>query len=168
MFTNNEIAFIPAYTNREVRNFGLYTTNSLYKYMFTREDNILIETGAISLFPLSMFKFYTCKPVNLNGIMYEANAEINAKDFDENTLKVLIKTKVLALDFIEDLKTLTTEELIKQAKVYTCEGLTFKQLAETLNIDFSIIKEKFELKQGGNKKKVTSQDIIKLKEFALV
>lgn len=168
MFNNNDVVFIPAYTNREVRNYGLHNANSLYKYMFTREDNILIETGAISLFPFSMFKFYTYKPVNLNGVMYEANAEINPKDFDENTLRVLVKTKVLMLDFIEDLKSLNVEELIKQAKVYTCEGLTFKQLSETLNIDFAIIKEKFELKQGGNKKKVTSQDIAKLKEFALV
>ena len=50
---------LPAYATREFRNYGLYRAGSLYKFMFTKEDNVLLSTGAIKLLPFNMCKFYT-------------------------------------------------------------------------------------------------------------
>lgn len=165
IFENVRMAFIPAYTTRDVRNYGYFKANSLYKYLFTPEDKILVETGAIKLFPLSMCNFYTTNDVVFSDKKYKANEEIDVNIFDENTLKILIKTNVIKCELKENFKYLDEENIIKQVKLYDCVGKNFKEISEILSIDFSTIKEKFELKQGGAKKKVTEENIPQIKEL---
>lgn len=164
---NTTINKIIAYTTREFRNFGLYFPNQLYMFKFTKEDNMLLSTGAIKLLPYSMCNVFVNKPVVLNGKKYEANEEVNCADFEEKTLMVLLKTGVIKLELKEDFKELSEEEVVSLAKVYECIGKTFKKASEQLGLDFDMVKEKFELKQGSNAKKVTSEDVSKFNELIL-
>ena len=90
---------------------------------------------------------------------------INYKDFDENTLKVLVKTNILKCTICDDLKDKNEKELISIAKLYDCVGLTFKKVSGTFGLDFDKVKEVFKLKQGANTKKVKTNDIEKLQEL---
>lgn len=156
---------MPAYTTREVRNYGLFKAGSLYKYLFTREDNLLLNSGAIELFPFDMCKLYTSNTTNLDGKEYEAGSLIDYTKFDDNTLKVLIKTNVIKCELKEEFKDKEITEIIKLAQLYNCVGDTFKNVSNKLELDFDTVKEKFELKQGGQNKKVKSEDIITLQEL---
>lgn len=156
---------MPAYTTREFRNFGLHKAGSLYQYQFTQSENLLIYSGAIKLFPYQMYKFYTTNETNLNGKKVKKGTVINYKDFDENTLKVLVKTNILKCTICDDLKDKNEKELISIAKLYNCVGLTFKKVSNTFGLDFDKVKEVFELKQGANTKKVKTSDIEKLQEL---
>lgn len=156
-----------AYTTRDVRNYGMFKANSLYKYLFTREDNMLLNTGAIKLLPYSMFKIYTSHDCMLNSKKYKSGDIINTKDFTDSVIRTLIKTNVIKCELIEELNNLKEDEIVKLAKIYECAGLTFNQVSNIFNIDFEILKEKFDLKQGGKQKKVTNEDIQKIKEILL-
>lgn len=156
-----------AYATREFRNLGLYKENSLYKYLFTKEDNMLLNNGTIKLLPYSMFKIYVSHDCILNGKQYKSGDEINTKDFTDSVIRTLIKTNVIKCELIDSLKELKDEEIINLAKIYECVGQTFGQTSTLLNIDFDVLKEKFELKQNGKQKRVTEQDINKIKEIVL-
>jgi len=156
---NTEIISIPAYTTRSFRNFGLHNENSLYKFMFTKEDRALLNTGAIKLIPQEMCKYSVSNEVVLNGKKYYSNDIVNPQEFDEGTLMVLLKTNVIKTELKEDFINKEDLDIVKTAKLYDCVGLTFKKASEFLNIDFDVLKDKFELKQGGSNKKITKKDI---------
>lgn len=153
---------LPAYTIREIRNFGLFKAGVLYKYLFTREDNLLLDSGAIKLLPFNMCDFYISHDTVLAGKEYKKDEKINAEEF-EQYIKTFVKTNVVRCEIKPELVNKGEEEIVKLAKLYNCVGLTFSKLSEELGIDYEIIKDKFELKQGGKQKKVTPQDIDKLK-----
>lgn len=164
MINTNATNCLPAYAVREFRNYGLYRAGSLYKFMFTREDNALLSTGAIKLLPFCMCKFYVSRGAILNGKKYEANDIVNPEEFEEKILKILVKTNIIKCELNEDLKDLPEEEIVQKAKLYECVGKTFKQASELLNLDFEVVKEKFELKQGSNRKKVGIEDLYTLEK----
>lgn len=164
MINLNTTNCLPAYAVREFRNYGLYRKGSLYKFMFTKEDNVLLSTGAIKLLPFSMCKFYVSRGAILNGKKYLANDIINPEEFEEKVLKILVKTNVVKCEIKEELLILPEEEIVKQAKLYECVGLTFKQASTVLGLDFEVVKTKFELKQGATKKKVTVEDLTVLEQ----
>lgn len=165
IFNNTIMAFMPAYTTREIRNYGFFKANSLYKYLFTPEDKLLIETGAIKLFPLSMCDFFVTNDVTFSDKKYKTGEQIDVANFDDNTLKVLLKTKVLKCQLKEEFNSLSEDEIIIEAKLYDYIGKTFKELAESLSLDFSFVKEKFELKQGASKKKIAEGNLPLIKEL---
>lgn len=156
-----------AYTTRDVRNYGMFKANSLYKYLFTKEDNMLLNNGAIKLLPYSMYKIYASHDCVLNGKKYAIGDDINLKDFTDSVIKTLIKTNVIKCELIDSLKELDEEEIVELTKVYECIGQTFGQISISLNIDFDILKKEFDLKQGGKQKRITEQNIEKLKEIVL-
>ena len=156
---NTEIISIPAYTTRSFRNFGLHEKDCLYKYQFTKEDRALLNTGAIKLIPCEMCNYLVSNEVVLNGKKYYSNDIVNPQEFDEGTLMVLLKTGVLKTQMKEDFLTKSEKDIVKTANLYNCVGLTFKKASEFLNIDFEILKDKFELKQGGSNKKITQKDL---------
>ena len=156
---------LPAYTTREVRNYGLHKAGTLYKFLFTREDNLLLDTGAIKLLPYNMCKFYTTHDVLLNSKQCHAGDVIDPKEFDENTLKVLVKTNVVRCELNKELANKNEEDIVKEAKIYECIGKTFKQSSEILGLDFSLVKDKFELKKGSNQAKVKQEHIESIKEI---
>lgn len=168
IFDNTTMAFMPAYTTREVRNFGFFKANSLYKYLFTPEDKMLVETGAIKLFPLSMCNFYATSDVAFTDKKYKIGEQIDIINFDENTLKILLKTKVIKCELRDEFKNLSDEDIITQAKLYSYVGKTFKDVSNDLSLEFSIIKEKFDLKQGGAKKKVSEENLSLIKELLTI
>lgn len=164
MINVNTTNCLPAYAVREFRNYGLYRAGSLYKFMFTREDNVLLSTGAIKLLPFSMCKFHVSRGAILNGKKYLANEAINPEEFEEKVLKILVKTNIVKCELKEEILALPEEEIVKQAQLYECVGKTFKQASTILGLNFEVVKEKFELKQGATKKKVTSEDLDTLKK----
>lgn len=165
MINFENTACLPAYTTREVRNYGRFEANSLYKFLFTREDNLLLSTGAIKLLPFSMLYFYASHNIQLCGEKYNTGDTLDISKIDENTLKTLVKTNVIKFDFIDKIKNLSDEEIVKLAKTYDLVGKTFKQTSDELGIDFDTIKNKFGLKQGGAKKLVKPEDIEKFIEL---
>lgn len=156
---------LPAYTTREFRNYGLHKAGALYKFLFTREDNILLNTGAIKLLPYSMCKFTTTHDVILNSKQYHSDDEINPFDFEDNTLKVLIKTNVIRCEFSEQFADKDEDFIMSQVKVLECVGKTFKQASQDLGLDFEVVKEKFELKKGATQAKVRIEHIESIKEL---
>lgn len=160
---NLENANYIAYVKREFRNFGLFKENTLYKVMFTPQDNILIRNNTIVPLPFDMCKFTTLHKCLLNGKEYNAEVEINPEDFGFDTLKILIKTNVVKFSLRDELKELKENEIVKLAKLYNCEDKTFKEISEIYNIDYKILKETFDLKQGGQNKKIKKEELEKLK-----
>lgn len=160
---NLENACYIAYVIREFRNFGLFKENDLYKVMFTPQDNTLIRNNTIMLLPYNMCKFITLHNCTLNGKYIEANAEINPKDFTFEVLKVLLKTNILKFSLKEEFKNLEEKEIVKTAKLYNCEGKTFKEVSALFNLDFKVLKEAFKLQQGGQNKKIKIEDLETLK-----
>lgn len=156
-----------AYATREFRNLGLYKENSLYKYLFTKEDNMLLNNGTIKLLPYSMFKIYVSHDCMLNGKQYKSGDEINTKDFTDSVIRTLIKTNVLKCELIDSLKESEDKDIIGLAKIYDCIGQTFNQASISLGLDYDILKKEFDLKQGGKQKRITEQDIDKLKGIVL-
>jgi hypothetical protein len=164
---NTEITYLPAYTTRDFRNFGLHKANSLYKFMFTIQDIALLNSGAIKVFPTSMFNYISKRDVNLNGIKYFAGDKVDTKDFDEKTLFTLIKGTILISELKDEFKELDDTKLVEVARLYEYVGKTFKTATENLGLDSAKVKEAFELKQGGVNKKIKAEDINKLQELVL-
>lgn len=162
---NTTVITIPAYTTREVRNFGLYNAKQFYKFRFTREDRALLLSKAIKLFPQSMCHFTVTRPCVLLGVKRDGGQTIDVSKFDEKILMTLLKTGVIGCELKPELKELDTEKVIKLAETYSLVGQTFKKVAETLGVEFETIKTAFELKQGGANKKITAEDITKLQEL---
>ena len=106
-----------------------------------------------------MCKYSITNEVVLNGKKYYPNDIVNPQEFDEGTLMVLLKTNVIKTELKEDFINKEDLDIVKTAKLYDCVGLTFKKASEFLNIDFDVLKDKFELKQGGSNKKVTQKDL---------
>ena len=152
---------LPAYTIREFRNYGLHKAGTLYKFLFTREDNILLSTGAIKFLPHYMCKFIVTHDVILNGKQCHAGYVIDPKEFDENTLKVLVKTNVLKCELSEDFADKDEEFIVKEAQLSDCIG-------KTLGLDFGVVKEKFELKKGATQAKVKQEHLEVIKELLTV
>ena len=159
---------LPAYTTREFRNYGLHKAGALYKFLFTREDNILLSTGAIKFLPHYMCKFIATHDVMLNGKQCHAGDVINPSDFEESVLKVLIKTNVLRCELSEDFADKDEEFIVKEAQLSDCIGKTFKQASESLGLDFAVVKEKFELKKGATQAKVKQEHLEVMKELLTV
>ena len=145
---NTQFYSIPMYTTREFRNLGLYKENQLYNFMFTPSDNALYRSGAVKKFPNNMYRFYLTRPTVLNNKQYEVNEDIESTLFDEKTLDVLLRTGVVICELKEEFANLSTDDLFKQVKINELVGTTFKKASELLNIDFEVIKEKFDLKKG--------------------
>lgn len=162
---NTTIIKIPAYTTREFRNFGVHKANELYDYKFTIQDLALLNSGAIKLFPREMCDFIAVEPSVLQGVKYNAGEKVDVKNFDDKTLKTILKTHVLQQVFKTDFKNFDNTQLIKAAQLYDCVGETFKTVSTTLGLDFEKIKETFDLKQGANTKKVKASDVTKLQEL---
>lgn len=170
MINLNEMSSLPAYTTKEIVNFGvIYPKHTLYQCRFIRHDNLFLQTGVIKLLPLELSNFYTNYPVVLNAKTYKANAKVNPKDFDFNVLKTLLKTKVLKCELKEEIdeeklnSIIQNDEQESENKEYV--GKTFKQMSEILNIPYKTLKEAFGLKQGGQNKKVKKEDLEKFKEL---
>lgn len=159
---------LPAYTTREFRNYGLHKAGTLYKFLFTREDNILLSTGAIKFLPYHMCKFTTTHDVILNGNQCHAGDIINPSDFEESVLKVLVKTNVLKCELSENFVDKDEEFIVKEAQLSDCIGKTFKQASESLGLDFAVVKEKFELKKGATQAKVKNEHLEAIKELLTV
>ena len=159
---------LPAYTTREFRNYGLHKAGTLYKFLFTREDNILLSTGAIKILPYYMCKFIATHDVVLNGKQCHVGDIINPSDFEESVLKVLIKTNVLKCELSEDFADKDEEFIVKEAQLSDCIGKTFKQASESLGLDFAVVKEKFELKKGSTQTKVKQEHLEAIKELLTV
>ena len=159
---------LPAYTTREFRNYGLHKAGTLYKFLFTREDNILLSTGAIKFLPYHMCKFITTHDVILNGNQCHAGDIINPSDFEESVLKVLVKTNVLKCELSENFVDKDEEFIVKEAQLSDCIGKTFKQASESLGLDFAVVKEKFELKKGATQAKVKNEHLEAIKELLTV
>ena len=162
---NTTIIKIPAYTTREFRNFGVHKANELYDYKFTIQDLALLNSGAIKLFPREMCDFIAVKPSVLQGVKYNAGEKVDVKNFDDKTLKTILKTQVLQQVFKTEFKNFDNTQLIKAAQLYDCVGETFKTVSTTLGLDFEKIKETFDLKQGANTKKVKATDVTKLQKL---
>lgn len=162
---NTQFYSIPMYTTREFRNLGLYKENQLYNFMFTPSDNALYRSGAVKKFPNNMYRFYLTRPTVLNNKQYEVNEDIKPTLFDEKTLDVLLRTGVVICELKEEFANLSTDDLFKQVKINELVGTTFKKASELLNIDFEVIKEKFDLKKGASNKKIKAEDINALIEL---
>lgn len=162
---STKIVYLPAYTTREFRNYGLYKAGSFYKYLFTKEDNSLLATGAIKLIPFELCTLKTNHKVFLAGKQYNINEDVDCTKFDINVLKTLIKNNVINCSLKDEYKNKDINFIIKKSEVFSLIGKTFQEASEILNIDFNIIKEKFDLKQGGKKKKVTKTDLDKINEI---
>lgn len=158
---------IPAYATREFRNFGLYKAGDLYKYLFTREDNILLNSGAIKLLPKHLCKYYLLHDTVLSDGPHKMGEELKPSSFDDNTLNVLVKTNVLRCELADSIKNKDDKDIVKMAKLYECVGNTFKQVSTDLGLDFEVVKTEFDLKQGGNNKKVKEKDLEKLNKILL-
>lgn len=159
---NTDIIWIPAYTTRDIVNFGLHKAGTIYKYKFTPQDRNLLINGAIKLIPTYMCKYTVTRDIILDGKKYLMNSDIVVNSFDEKVLDTLLKTGTITCEIKEEFK---DKDVIALAKIYGCIGKTFKKISQELNIDFDIIKEKFELKQGGANKKLLEKDIDLLKEL---
>lgn len=159
---------LPAYTTREFRNYGLHKAGTLYKFLFTREDNILLSTGAIKFLPYYMCKFIATHDVILNGKQCQNGDIVNPLDFEESVLKVLVKTNVLKCELSEEFADKDEEFIVKEAKLSDCIGKTFKQASESLGLDFAVVKEKFELKKGATQTKVKKEHLEAIKELLTV
>lgn len=164
---NTEIVYLPAYTTRDFRNFGLHKANTTYRFMFTIQDMALLNTGAIKLVPTSMCNYTVVKDVNLNGEKCYAGKEIDVTKFDEKTLFTLLKSSIIKCELKDEFKQLDDKKLTEVASLYEQVGKSFKSVATSLELDFEKIKEKFELKQGGANKKIKEEDISKLQELIL-
>ena len=154
---NTEIFKLKAYTNRDFINFGLHKANTLYDYKFTSNDRMLLDSGAISLIPLQMYDLTIAHDSVLNGEKRVAGEKIDYKIFEKEVLMTLIRTGIIKCTIKDEYD--SEEKIIKTAKILNYAGKTFKQLSEDFNIDFSKIKEKFELKQNATRKKITENDI---------
>lgn len=154
---NTNIVKLQAYTNRDFVNYGFHRANKLYEYKFTSNDRMLLDSGAISLIPLQMYDLRVAHDCVLGGKKRLANEEVNYQDFEVEILMTLIRTGIITCTIKNDYD--NEEKIIKTAKAFNYTGKTFKQLAEDLEIDFSEIKEKFNLKQNATKKKITEENI---------
>lgn len=150
---------ILGYVTRDVRNYGLHKKGELYNYRFTREDNILLNSGAIKLFPLDFYKFTSNVNAILGGEKHIVGQELDKSKFDDEVLKMLIRTHMVKIEMKDEYKNIEVEDLIANVQTNSYIGKTFKQVAEEKGIEFEIIKEAFGLKQGGAKKKVTEKDL---------
>lgn len=163
---NTKFNSIPMYTTREFRNLGLYKENQIYNFMFTPSDNALYRTGAIKKFPDSMYDFRLTRSTVLdNGKEYEGGSTITPDMFDEKSLDVFLRTGLITCELKKEFAELDIEDLFKYIKLNEVVGSTFKKASELLGIDFEIVKEKFELKQGATNKKVKKEDIKLFKEL---
>lgn len=165
---NENIPYFPAYTTREVRNLNLFKSNSLYKFMFTRTDNLLLDSGAVKLIPLQMCKVFVSSGINLSGKVYKAGDIIDCSKFDFNTIRVLVKTGVLKCELKDEFKDLEDKDLIQNAILYNYVGKPFKDIIKDLNLDKNIVKETFNFQQGYLNKKITEKDLEKIKRIYLV
>lgn len=162
---STKIVYLPAYTTREFRNYGLYKAGTFYKYLFTKEDNSLLATGAIKLIPFELCTLKTNHKVVLAGKQYNANEDVDYTKFDINVLKTLIKNNVINCCLKDEYKNKDINFIIKKSEILNLIGKTFQEVSEILDIDYEILKEKFELKQGGKKKKVNKADLDKINEI---
>lgn len=159
---NTEIICVPAYTTKEVRSFGTHEANTLYKYKFTPQDRNLLINGSIKLVPIQLCQYIITRDIILDGKKYTNGLEVNVENFEEKVLMTLLKTGTLKCSIKEEYQ---NSDIIKLCKIYDCLGKTFKTVSTELDIDFEILKEKFELKQGSSNKKVSKKDIDLLKEL---
>lgn len=159
---NTEVIWIPAYTTKEFRNFGTHEADTLYKYKFTPQDRNLLINGSIKLVPTQLCEYTVTRDIILDGKKCNNGIKIEVDKFDEKTLMTLLKTGTLKCALKEEYK---NGDILKLCKVYDCLGKTFKTVSTELNIDYEVLKEKFELKQGGTNKKVSKKDIELLKEL---
>lgn len=162
---NTQINSMPVYTTREVRNCGVYKPYQLYKYKFTPEENSLLRMGALKKFPLEMCDFYANRPVMLIDKKYDLNESVDVKLFDEDTLNVLLRTGTIICSLKEEFKSIDEAKLSNVLKIYSLIGMNYKNASEFLGIEFDVIKEKFDLKQGGANKKIKEKDLDKFKEI---
>ena len=72
---------------------------------------------------------------------------------------------IIAGEIDDDYVDIVEEDIVKEAKIYECIGKTFKQSSEILGLDFSLVKDKFELKKGSNQAKVKQEHIESIKEI---
>lgn len=164
---NTNFFSVPMYTTREFRNLGLFKANQIYNFLFTPSDNALYRSGAIKRFPNSMCNFIITKSTVLDNKEYEPNSPINPSLFDEKTLNVLLRTGVVICELKEEFAKLDAEDLFKQVKVNELVGMTFKKASEILNLDFELVKEKFDLKKGASNKKIKLEDVNIFKELIM-
>jgi hypothetical protein len=100
-----------------------------------------------------------------NGKEYEGGSTITPDMFDEKSLDVFLRTGLITCELKKEFAELDIEDLFKYIKLNEVVGSTFKKASELLGIDFEIVKEKFELKQGATNKKVKKEDIKLFKEL---
>lgn len=162
---NTQINTMPAYTNREFVNFGLHRANELYSYKFTMNDRALLQTGAISLFPKQICEYKVSHDAILNGSKKKANDILDYKDFQENVLETLLKTGIVICDLKPEYKNLSSEDLIKNAKLYDTIGLSVKEVSNKLNIDIADIRNSLGLKSNATKRQIKEEDLEKIKEL---
>lgn len=154
-----------AYIKRDFNHFGLHKKNTLYKVMFTPQDNTLLNTKVIELLPYNMCKFTIAYPMVLAGKQYKPNDELDPNKLEFNLIKTLLKSKAIKFSLKDEFKNLPEDEIVKNAKLGKYIGLTFKEFSDDFNIDFEIIKEKFDLKQGAIKKTIKQENIPQIFEL---
>ena len=145
---NTQIFTMPAYTNREFMNFGLHKKHELYSYKFTPNDRALLISGAISLFPRQFYEYKASHDTNLSGKKVKANEILDYKNFEDNTLNMLMRTGVISCTLKPEFKDLSKEDLIKTAKLY--------------NTDIQEIRTILGLKNNATKKQIKEEDLEKL------
>lgn len=154
-----------AYIKRDFNHFGLHKKDTLYKVMFTPQDNTLLATKVIELLPYEMCNFNILYPMVLAGKKYNSNDELDPNKLDFNVLKTLLKSRAIKFSLKEDIKKLPEDNIVKMCKIYKSVGLTFKELSDEFGIDFEIVKEKFDLKQGATKKTIKKENIPQIFEL---
>lgn len=160
MINVNNMPSLPAYVVNDIVSMGtIYKKDDLYSCRFIRQDNLFLQTGAIKLLPFNMSNFNTNYQVILNGKKYDADEEVNPYEFEFHVLKTLVKNNIVKCTFKEEYTKLDSKKVIELSKTYDLVGKTFKEVSEILNIPFETLKEKFDLKQGGHKKKITLKDL---------
>lgn len=163
--TRLEFDYMPMFTTREVRNYGVFKKHCLYNYLFTKEENRLIETGALEFLPISMYKFVAKNDTTFTDKAYKAGEKIDSSKYDFNVLKILIKNNIVKCSLKDEYCNLSEKEIVEKAIILNCVGKTFKEVSDNLELDFEVIKKEFSLKAGANKKKITLSDIEKLEKI---
>lgn len=163
MILNN--ACYIAYVKKDFNHFGLYKKDTLYKVRFTPQDNTLLNSNTIELLPFEMCDFNIVRQIVLAGKNYNPNDKLDASKIDFNTLKTLLKTNLIKFSIKKEFENMSEEKIVKLAKLYKYVGLTFKSFSDDFNIDFEIVKEKFELKQGSIKKTIKKENIQQIFEL---
>lgn len=159
---NTQIFTMPAYTNREFMNFGLHKKHELYSYKFTPNDRALLISGAISLFPRQFYEYKASHDTNLSGKKVKANEILDYKNFEDNTLNMLMRTGVISCTLKPEFKDLSKEDLIKTAKLYNAVGLSIKEVSDMFDIDIQEIRTILGLKNNATKKQIKEEDLEKL------